>query len=209
MDVALHQLQYSDWYVTNHVYSLSGRGSSSRPGNTTSIGALSWRLEGQWCAPPTTRALVVHSCYTLPKYMFLDIPHDATHSVAWFRLFWHTLIRQPFGITGLPLSCNHCEAHNNIQDEQHAIFHSILDVSTFGNQNSNRFFLHEAGQQSHLGLTNNSLKVIILLLDLMQSSRAESKMFTRPILCCGVRHNSVPLFLIKLFLEVQHATTDN
>eukprot|EP00983_Pelagomonas_calceolata_P075301 1152941-Pelagomonas_calceolata.AAC.3 len=45
----------------------------------------------QWCAPPTKRALVMYSPYSLPKYMFRDLPHDVVRSVARFRLRTHTL----------------------------------------------------------------------------------------------------------------------
>jgi len=36
----------------------------------------------RWCAPPTTRVLVMRSPYTLPKFMLLDLPHDAIRSMA-------------------------------------------------------------------------------------------------------------------------------
>jgi len=45
----------------------------------------------QWCALPTKRALVKHSPYILPRYMFLDLPHDVICSMARFRLRAHTL----------------------------------------------------------------------------------------------------------------------
>eukprot|EP00983_Pelagomonas_calceolata_P009573 309437-Pelagomonas_calceolata.AAC.1 len=35
-------------------------------------------------------SLVVHSPYSLPKYMFLNLPLDVTYSVAQFRLRVHT-----------------------------------------------------------------------------------------------------------------------
>jgi hypothetical protein len=41
----------------------------------------------QWCALPTKRALVTHSPYILPKYMFLNLPpRDVIHSSTRFRL---------------------------------------------------------------------------------------------------------------------------
>ena len=33
----------------------------------------------QWCSLPTKRALVTHSPYILPKYMFINLPRDACH----------------------------------------------------------------------------------------------------------------------------------
>ena len=45
----------------------------------------------QWCALPTKRALVTHSPYILPKYMFLHLPRDVIRSTARFRLRVHTL----------------------------------------------------------------------------------------------------------------------
>ena len=49
------------------------------------------RLYHQWCALPTRRALVTHSPYILPKYMFLNLPRDVICSTASFRLRVHTL----------------------------------------------------------------------------------------------------------------------
>ena len=45
----------------------------------------------QWYALPTKRALVIHSPYILPKYMFLNLPRDVNRSTACFRLRIHTL----------------------------------------------------------------------------------------------------------------------
>ena len=45
----------------------------------------------QWCALPTKRALVTHSPYILPKYMFLHLPRDVIRSTARFRLHVHNL----------------------------------------------------------------------------------------------------------------------
>ena len=44
-----------------------------------------------WCALPPKKALAIRSPYSLPKYMFLDLPQDVVHSVARFRLRVHTL----------------------------------------------------------------------------------------------------------------------
>jgi len=38
----------------------------------------------QWCALPTRRALVTHSPYILPKYMFLNLPRDVICITACF-----------------------------------------------------------------------------------------------------------------------------
>ena len=45
----------------------------------------------QWCALPTKRALVTHSPFILPNYMFLILPRDVICSTARFRLRVHTL----------------------------------------------------------------------------------------------------------------------
>jgi len=43
------------------------------------------------CALPPKKALATRSPYSLPKYMFLDLPRDVIHSAARFRLRVHTL----------------------------------------------------------------------------------------------------------------------
>ncbi len=45
----------------------------------------------QWCALPTKMALVTHSPYILPGYMFFDLPCDVIRNVARFRLCALTL----------------------------------------------------------------------------------------------------------------------
>ena len=45
----------------------------------------------QWCAFCTRRALVTHSPYILPKYMFLNPSCDVICRTARFRLRVHTL----------------------------------------------------------------------------------------------------------------------
>jgi len=80
----------------------------------------------QWCATPTTsrRALVGYSSYSLPKYMFLDLPHDVTRNVARFRLRVHTLRYETATWNHRStLNCDLCEADDNVQDEQHVLFH--------------------------------------------------------------------------------------
>ena len=48
-------------------------------------------LYPQWDAILTKRALVSHSPYILPKYMFLNLPRDVLRSTARFRIRIHTL----------------------------------------------------------------------------------------------------------------------
>jgi hypothetical protein len=36
----------------------------------------------RWCALPPKKALATRSPYSLPKYMFLDLPRDVIHSAA-------------------------------------------------------------------------------------------------------------------------------
>jgi len=44
----------------------------------------------RWCALPPKKALATRSPYSLPKYMFLDLPRDVIRSFARFRLCVHT-----------------------------------------------------------------------------------------------------------------------
>ena len=120
----------------------------------------------QWCALPTNRAQVTRSPYSLPKYMHLDLPRDVIRSVARFRLRVHTLRHETatWNHTSSP-ACDICDADDDVQDEQHVLFHcthpqvvslrtkytSLFppagphDVSSFLSQNNNKlfFFLHE------------------------------------------------------------------
>ena len=98
--------------------------------------------------------------------MFLDLPRDVIYSVARFQLRVHTLRCET--VTWNPRSspaCGSCEAEDDVQDEQHAIFHCthphvvslrrrfaslfsetrVQDVFAFLHQNNNKlhFFLHE------------------------------------------------------------------
>ena len=98
--------------------------------------------------------------------MFHDLPHVILRSVARFRLRVHTLCYETSTWShGLSPNCDLCEANDNIQDEQHAIFHCThpqvvslrtkfaplfsqtgsQDVSAFVNQSNNKlpYFLHE------------------------------------------------------------------
>jgi hypothetical protein len=76
-----------------------------------------------WYALPTKGALVTHSPYILPKYMFLYLPRDVIRSTARFRLHVHTqrfetaTWNQRYSPT-----CDLCDA-DDIQDEQHVLFH--------------------------------------------------------------------------------------
>jgi len=78
----------------------------------------------RWCASPPRRAMATYSPYSLPKYMFLDLPRDVICSVARFRLRVHTLRCET--VTWNPRSspaCDLCEAEDDVQDEQHVNFH--------------------------------------------------------------------------------------
>ena len=106
---------------------------------------------------PQKKALATRSPYSLPKYMYLDLPRDVIiRSVARFRLRVHTLRSETATWNpGSSPTCDLCEADDDVQDEQHAIFlhtppHSesqekrvlILrgksTVSTFLHQNNNK-----------------------------------------------------------------------
>ena len=78
----------------------------------------------QWCALPTERALVTHSPYILPKYMFLNLrPRDVICSTARFRLIVQTLRFETatWNQSNSP-TCDLCDT-DDVQDEQHALFH--------------------------------------------------------------------------------------
>ena len=45
----------------------------------------------RWCGLPPKKALATRSPYSLPKYIFLDLPRDVIRSVARFRLHVRTL----------------------------------------------------------------------------------------------------------------------
>jgi len=61
--------------------------------------------------------------YTLPRYMLLDLPRDVIRSVARFRLRAHTLQIGTVNWThNTSLTCDLCNA-NDVQDEQHVLFH--------------------------------------------------------------------------------------
>jgi len=111
----------------------------------------------RWCAQPPKKALLAtRSPYSLPKYMFLALPQDVIRSVARFRLRVHTRrFETATWNPGSSPTCDLCEADDDVQDEQHAIFlhtppHSesqekrvlILrgksTVSTFLHQNNNK-----------------------------------------------------------------------
>ena len=117
-----------------------------------------------WCALPPKKARATRSPYSLPKYMFLDLPQVVIRSVARLRLRVHTLRFET--ATWNPSSsptCYLCEADDDVQDEQHAIFHCTLyphtmslcrryeslfsearaqEVFTFLHQNNNNVFCH-------------------------------------------------------------------
>jgi len=121
----------------------------------------------QWCALPTKRVRATHSPYSLPKYMFLDLPRDVIRSVARFRLRVHTLnYEKASWHPDSPSACDVCASGDAVQDEQHVLFHcthphvvslrtkfaslfptagSQHDVSNFLSQNNNKLycFLHE------------------------------------------------------------------
>jgi hypothetical protein len=114
--------------------------------------------------PGYSFSLHVHVLYSLPKYMFLDLPRDVIRSVARFRLRVHTLrFETATWSPRSPPTCDLCEADDDVQDEQHAIFHCThphtvslrrryeslfsearaQDVSTLLHQQTNSIFLHE------------------------------------------------------------------
>ena len=81
-------------------------------------------ITDRWCALHPKKALATRSPYSLPRYMFLDLPRDVICSVARFRLHVHTLRFETatWNPTSSP-TCDLCEADDDVQDEQHVIFH--------------------------------------------------------------------------------------
>ena len=76
-----------------------------------------------WSALPARNAHVTYSPYVLPKYFYLDLPKHIVRNVARFRLRVHTLnIERATWDHSIPPSCNLCDAQDEVQDEQHAIF---------------------------------------------------------------------------------------
>jgi len=71
----------------------------------------------QWCAFCTKRALVTHSPYILPRYMFLDLP------AAWHALDFVPTLNElkPTWTHKTSPTCDLCNAHD-VQDEQHLLF---------------------------------------------------------------------------------------
>ncbi len=77
----------------------------------------------QWCALPTKEALVKRSPYILPRYKFLDLPRDVIRNVTRFRLYVYTLqIKSMTWTHNTFPTCDLCNA-NDIQDEEHVLFH--------------------------------------------------------------------------------------
>jgi len=66
------------------------------------------------CTTPK-KALATRSPYSLPKYMFLDLPRDVIRSVARFRLRVHTLRFETatWNPTSSP-TCDLCEADDDV-----------------------------------------------------------------------------------------------
>ncbi len=102
--------------------------------------------------------------FALPRYMLFDLPRDVVRSVSRFRLRVHTLLIQTVTWThNTSPTCDLCNA-NDVQDEQHALFHcthprvvslqrtyttlfppaGFNNVSAFLGQENNKlyFFLH-------------------------------------------------------------------
>eukprot|EP00983_Pelagomonas_calceolata_P066822 1149227-Pelagomonas_calceolata.AAC.1 len=45
----------------------------------------------QWCALPVRNAHAIRPPYTMPKYMYLDLPHHVLHNTSRFRMWVYTL----------------------------------------------------------------------------------------------------------------------
>jgi len=130
---------------------------------------------------PYQRALVTHSPYILPEYMFLNLTRDVIRSTARFRLRVQTLrFETATWNQSNSSTCDLCD-NDDVQDEQHVLFHcanphvislrrkhaSLFpptgghDVFTFLSQNNNKLysFLHELNafyEQVTLTLTYDS-----------------------------------------------------
>ncbi len=83
--------------------------------------------ELDWCALPHKNAHVTSSPYTTPKYYHIDLPKHVARIVvgivAQFGLCVHHLrIEENKWDENMYPNCNLCEAHNDVQDEQHVLF---------------------------------------------------------------------------------------
>ena len=71
----------------------------------------------QWCALPTREAHAIHPPFTVPEYMFLDIPKEVLRNTARFRMRVHTLkIEKASWSPSLYPICDCCDT-GDIQDE--------------------------------------------------------------------------------------------
>ena len=78
----------------------------------------------QWCALLTKKALVTHLPNILPKYMLNYLPRDVIRSTARFRLRVHTLhFKTASWRQSKSPTCDLCDADDDVQDEQHVLFH--------------------------------------------------------------------------------------
>ena len=76
----------------------------------------------QWCALPVRDAHAIHPPYTMPKYMFLNLPHHVLRNTARLRLRVHTLrIEQATWSNRNSPVCDVCDS-GDIQDEKHVLF---------------------------------------------------------------------------------------
>ena len=140
----------------------------------------------RWCAMPPKKALARRSPYSLPKYLFLlDLSRDVICSVARFKLRVHTLCFESATWNPKPyLTCDLCEADDDVQDEQHAIStaHTPIqclfagDMSPYSQRQEHRMFLLFCTRT-----TTNSYTILHELVEMLESlisriiMKAESK----------------------------------
>eukprot|EP00983_Pelagomonas_calceolata_P068561 1149972-Pelagomonas_calceolata.AAC.1 len=75
----------------------------------------------QWCALPVRDAHAIHPPYTMPKYMYLDLPHHVLRNTARFWLRVHILQGERLWSKSTSPVCDICD-FDDIQDGKHVLF---------------------------------------------------------------------------------------
>jgi hypothetical protein len=145
------------WTSERDTWSFGTPYSDGCPQSTTA--KFSLITDGVRALPPK-KALATRSPYSLPEYIFPDLPRDVIHSV----LARSDCVSAAWNPSSSPSTCDLCEADDDVQNEQLAIFHcthphmtvslrrryeslfsrgkSTGCVSTFLHQNNNTLFFY-------------------------------------------------------------------
>ena len=104
------------WTSERDTWSFGTPYSDGCPQSTTA--KFSLITDGVRALPPK-KALATRSPYSLPEYIFPDLPRDVIHSV----LARSDCVSAAWNPSSSPSTCDLCEADDDVQDEQHADFH--------------------------------------------------------------------------------------